>query len=312
MNERKFLPTLERFEPSIIDHSIRRELKDCPRRAFYKYWLGKRPVSDSAPYLTWGTSYHKFREVLELSGNFLKAMEEGLAIWEAAYPNGVTGNLDWMNKDRLMRSFGVAFKWWTNEKKQGDIEVIGVEVPFNVELPDQTKTSGRADQIVRWHGQIWGRDFKTTTKDEIFYKRSISPNDQFDRYTYAESVLSGEQVRGQIIEVLFNDKEPKTRRGGLKDYGPLIYSLLATRSQKEIDEWIEEERIHNEILAIYIAEDIWPKNESQCTWCPYHIVCTMQTEEGMISKLEDSNLFKIFIWDNTLASEVKSGTTGAN
>ena len=303
--ERKFLPTLERHPPLIIDHSTRKELKDCARRAFYKYWLNLRPAKDDAPYLAWGTAYHKFREVLELEG-IAKALPAGVAVWEDAFPSGVEGNLAWMNKERLLKSFGVAFQWWTNEKKQGDIEVIGVEVPFNVELPDGSKTSGRADQIVRWHGQIWGRDFKTTTKDEIFYKRSISPNDQFVRYTYAESVLSGEQVRGQIVEVLFNDKEPKTRRGGLKDYGPLIYSLLATVTPREIEYWLKSEAVWNEILAIYEAEDIWPMNETQCTWCPFHIVCTMQTEDGMISKLTDPDLFKHFIWDNANPDGVKN------
>ena len=45
---------------------------------------------------------------------------------------------------------------------------------------------GRADQIVKWSGKVWGRDFKTSSKDGAFYQRQLDPNEQFTGYTYAE------------------------------------------------------------------------------------------------------------------------------
>ena len=299
--ERKFLPTLERHPPIIIDNSVRKELKDCARRAFYKYWLNKVPAGDIAPPLVWGTAYHKFREVLELTGSFTKAVEEGMVPWDEAYPRGIDleNKLAWMTKERLLRTFGVGFTWWSNERKQGDIKVMAVETPFNVELPDGSKISGRLDQMVKWHGQVWIRDFKTTAKEEQMYKRSVNPNAQFDTYVYAGEKLSGSRPAGAIVEVMYNEKEPAKRRSNSKDtYGPLIYSLMVAKTAEEIEQWIQEELAYQQVQEIYEFNDVWPKNESQCSWCPFHIVCTMQTEEGMITKLEDTNLFHTRIWDN--------------
>jgi hypothetical protein len=301
----KFLPTLPRYENPIIDHSAMKEFKNCHRKYAYHYVLGKVPVESAAP-LEWGTSYHTYREVLQKTGSHGEAMIKGAAIWTKAYPNGVQEDekkWQFYTLERLYRSFGVAYAHVQIEQKQDRIKVIGTEVAFNVELPDGTKTSGRVDQLIRWNGQLWGRDFKTTSKEEYIYKRSIEPNDQIDRYTYAESVLSGEQVQGQLIEIMFNTQSPANPRVK-KEYGPLIYTLVAARSKSQIDTWVEEQGIFNEELARCRSLDIWPKNESNCGFCPYHMVCTSMTTEGMVAKLEDESFYITRVWDNTRAEIV--------
>lgn len=309
----KFLPTMPRYRNEIIDHSAMKEFKVCHRKHFYHYELGKVPVEPAAP-LHWGTAYHTFREILQNTDSFPQAMKEGAKVWTDAYPDGVGEDehkWKFMTLERLLKSFGVAYEHVQVEKKQGRITVIGTEVPFNVELPGGIKTSGRVDQLIRWNGQLWGRDFKTTSKEEVMYKRSIEPNDQIDRYTYAESVLSGEQVQGQLIEVMFNTQAPEKPRVK-KEYGPLVYTLVASRSKQQIETWLEEQTIYNEELKRCRELDIWPKNESQCSFCPYHMVCTSMTEEGMRYKLEDENFYITRVWDNTRAEVVTQKAEATN
>lgn len=304
----RLLPMLPRYENPIIDHSAMKEFKNCHRKYAYHYVFGKVPVEPAAP-LNWGTAWHTFREVLQNTGSYGEAMKAGAAVWTNAYPNGVGESekkFQFMTLERLLRSFGVGYEHVQIEKKQGRIVVIGTEVAFNIELPGGTKTSGRVDQIIRWNGQLWGRDFKTTSKEEALYKRSIEPNDQIDRYTYAEGVLSGEQVQGQLIEILFNTQAPDKPRVK-KEYGPLIYTLVAARSKAQIETWLEDQTIFNEELARCRTLDIWPKNESQCAFCPYHMVCTSMTEEGMKNKLEDENFYITRVWDNTRAEATVYG-----
>jgi hypothetical protein len=198
-----------------------------------------------------------------------------------------------------MQSCDVAFRHWEHEKDQGKIEVLAVEQPFNVELVKNSGefTSGRFDQIIRFNGRVWGRDFKTTSKDLRFYDRTLTPNDQFTRYTYAESLLKGERVRGQFIEVLYNAKETKSKSGG-----PTLQTYLAERTDFELDDWLNDEMFTRKTIQASREADRWPKNEKGCTFCHFHSVCKIGSENGQLSKLRAEYVQRE--WDNTKTGEV--------
>lgn len=288
------------MEPLILDHSAIAEYKDCPRRYFFHIVLGFNS-KDTEIYFSFGTSYHKFREHLELSnGDFKYALLKAVTYWDKHQGDDPAPDtrFGFMTRLRLMQSCKVAFDSWTKEKALGKIVVLSVEQPFNVELKlgSGEYTSGRFDQIIRWNGKIWGRDFKTTSKDLKYYERGTTPNDQFTRYTYAESLLAGERIEGQLIEVLFNAKGPK-KSPTIENTGPLIRSYPVSRTDFEIADWLNDELFWRKSIQISRETDTWPKNEKGCTFCKFHSVCKLGSEGSQKSKLLAE--FKVQEWDNT-------------
>lgn len=286
--KRTFMSKYERHEPLIKDHTSVIAAKTCLRKYFYQIVIAKRPKED-AIYFAWGSAYHKFREILELTKDLPKAMTAGAGVWQAKQgANPPVGHkFEFLTAERLIKSFTVAYEHWQEEKRQNRVEVLAVEQPFNVELADGSFTSGRVDQIVRWGGKIWGRDFKTSSKEGMFYSRSLEPNDQFTRYTFAESKLAGEPVQGQIIEVLYNSKKE----------GPRISTYTAARSRYQLEQW-EKENIHfNKIISLSRNEDVWPMQEVGCPFCPYHSVCKLPSEAAQMAQLDAEYVTRP--WDNT-------------
>jgi len=312
---RIFMPKYNRYEPKIRDSTSIKSWKTCQRKYFYEIVLGFSS-RETPPYFAWGSAYHKFREVLEVAYGFghgkpekfddtkaaeayVAATQAGLAYWKKhgrEQPQDPKNKYAFMTTERLLKSFIEAFKHWSLEKKQGRIEVIAVEQAFNVQLSDGSSTSGRADQIVRWNGRLWGRDWKTTSKDTAFYTRQLEPNDQFTRYTLAEGKLSGEQIQGQFVEVLYNANATKN-----DTKGPKIIEFTTSRTPQQLAIFEREQIFINKQLELNRMYDIWPMHEPACPFCPFHSVCSRPTEAGMMAQLEQH--FKIAPWDNTRVDE---------
>jgi hypothetical protein len=305
---KKFMAKYDRYEPVILDHTAMISAKTCKRKYFYQIVLGRVPKED-AIYFAWGSAYHKFREILErqygygnlkplkfdeqlANASFVIAANAGVDYWRKhGKDQGVDDKFSWMTSPRLLKSFAVAFKHWMLEKQQGKIEILAVEQAFNIQLPDGSYRSGRADQIIKWNGKTWGRDFKTSSKDGVFYARTLDPNEQFTGYTYAEGKLTGEQIQGQIIEVLYNAKATKK-----EEKGPEIVVLTASRTDYQLEMWEKEHMFYKKIIDMCRSEDIWPMEEVGCSFCPYHAVCKQGSEAGMMYQLESQ--FNVRPWNN--------------
>lgn len=311
--KKDFMSKFDRYEPVILDHTAIIAAKQCLRKYFYRLCLGRAPTED-AIYFAWGSAYHKFREVLEKCYGIgddkpkkfdeekamqamLQALNEGLDYWRKhGKDQQVTDKFSWMTAGRLLSSFKKAFEHWKEEKKRNNIEVIAVEQPFNVQLKDGSHRSGKADQIVRWNGKVWGRDFKTTSKDTSFYQRNLDPNEQFSGYTFAEKELAGETVQGQIIELLFNGKSTKK-----EEKGPEIVSLVASRTSYQLQEWERDTIFWTDIIRQARERDHYPMSEVGCNFCEYHQVCKQGNEAAMIYQLESN--YKLSPWDNQKIGE---------
>ena len=307
--ERRFMAKYDRYEPKIRDSTAIRSLKSCPRKYFFEIVLG-RTSKETAIYFAWGSAYHLFREVLEKQYGyghnrpavfdeekakeaFAIAAMEGTNYWKKhGQDQDVNSKYSFATMGRLLKSFMAAFEHWKKEKMQGRIEVIAVEQPFNVQLADGSYTSGKADQIIRWSGKLWGRDFKTSSKDVAFYSRQLEPNDQFTRYTLAEGKLAGETIRGQFVEVLYNSKPTKN-----KENGPEIHEFTTSRTPYQLEQFEHEQTIINRQLALYRETDTYPMHEISCPFCPFHSVCSKPNEAAMMAQLEMH--FKVRPWDNT-------------
>lgn len=310
---RRFMARMDRYEPLVRSSSAIRLWKTCNRYYFLRVVLGWVP-KDKEIVLLWGSSYHHFRYILELrygvgkdappkfdaekgANAFAEASQQGLAMFKKGNLVAAPGTkFEFMTTERLLKSFIVAYKHWSKEKQQGRIEVVAVEQVCNIKLSDGTYTSIRADQIIRWNGKLWGRDFKTTTKDSAFFARQLEPNDQFTRYTLVESRVTGEPVQGQFVELLWNAKPTKN-----KTNGPEIVELTTSRTPNQLLEFEADHEIINQQIALSRKADRWPMEEISCPFCPMHSVCQKPTENGMMAALEMH--YVVSPWDNTRVGE---------
>lgn len=310
-----FMPKYDRFEPIVKDHSAIRLAKECFRLYFFRIVLG-RDSKEAPVHFAWGSAYHKFREVLEkeygvgheapktfdlarADAAFQAALKAGLALWQKKGQEQMPGTrYDFMTGPRLLMSFKVAYEHWKREKGFGRIEVIAVEQVFTVAVGDSEYfTSGKADQIVRWNGKLWGRDWKTSSQDEAFFKRNLEPNDQFTRYTYVEGKLAGEPIQGQLVQRMYNAKGTKSEP--MK--GPSIDEHTASRTPWQIQEWIKDEIHWRKMLDQCREEDNYPMNEGHCPYCPFHLVCQKPSESAMMTQLESG--YAVRVWDPSKADE---------
>lgn len=284
---KRFLPKYDRFEPVVQDSTAARCAFVCKRKYFYKIVLGFKSKRTSAP-LEFGSAYHLFREELEKScmnqvaslDQVNNAMDKAVALWKKSNAQEPVGaRYDFLTTERLVASCFKANAHRDAEIKTGKIKVLATEQNFTVELRDGSKVGGRADQIISWNGRPYGRDFKTTSILGKYYIRKLEPNDQFSRYTFGESKLTGETVWGQFVEVLYNTKKE----------GPTIENFITNRTDYQIKTWENELIFYNEnILKNCRDADIWPMESSDesCPRCEFRSVCNSISEAGIMSKLE--------------------------
>lgn len=291
-------PSLPRFNPEIYDSSTMKLAKECFRKYFYRIVLGRvSPKSNYEVIFNFGSAYHKFREVLELSymAGDAREVSFGKAIAAISQMKLVAGEgkYEFLTRQRLLETCQVAFEHWKKEKDSKRIEVIAVEQPFNIQLPNGKFIGGRADQIVKWSGKIWGRDFKTTSKIESYFNMTLDPNDQATRYVYMESKLTfgnsaitdGRYINGIIFEVIQNTKTTK----------PKIYNCLVTKNQFQLETWEREELFMHEMLELCKEKDIYPMCETSCSFCDYAKVCKAPSESSQENILKNDYLLSP--WD---------------
>jgi hypothetical protein len=283
----KLFPNLPRAEPFFQDSSAYKLLTDCRWKYFLRIVLGRVPAEGNSNQLVldFGSHYHKFRELLEKEG-YSKAMTYIISV--NLPPTDPKSKWGFLDHQRLVKSCHVAFEHWKVEKQQKKIEVVAVEQPFNIELFPGHFIGGRADQIVKWNGRLWGRDFKTTTKDEPFFVKGIDPNDQAIRYIVGESAVHGQEIQGILFEVMYNTKT----------VGPKIYTKPSTRNPYQIETWKKAQEFNSRQLKVMREEDIWPMDDGyKCGYCEYHIICRTgnpQSQEGLLKQK-----FKFQPWDHT-------------
>jgi hypothetical protein len=291
----KYLPQLQRVEPKVIDHSGLKIYKDCQKRYFFRVVLGLKP-KETAHLLNWGTVYHKFREVLEKEyirveekdkvGPFKAAIIAGLDYWERNIKEPAPeSKYGFLTKDRFVLSCKEAYESWLKEKRLGQIKVLAVEQSFSIVLPDGTETCGRIDQIIKWAGKIWIRDFKTSTKPASIFENGINPNDQALRYIYAGTVLHGQPVFGAVFDVLYN----------VKSKGPEVYMKMTTRNEYQVKQWLEEQAHWTVKLSYSRDHESYGHNESGCGWCDFHHICKQSSEASQYNVIKTG--YKFDPWD---------------
>lgn len=285
---RKLLPTLPRFEPENMDHTATKCFKECPRKYFYRMVLGRTsPAGKWESVFAWGSSIHKFLEVLYETGDAGAATAAGLTIFRA--PSNLS--FEFQTKERLLINFAKLMKMYKEETSNGVIRVEAIEQPFNMVFVDGISIGGRFDQLIRWNGRTWIRDWKTTSKQIQYFKQGLEPNDQAIRYIYAASCLQhGVDENGYPNRVI--DGVLFTAIYNTKTVGPEIQGIPSSRTLVQVRKWVDEQVFIHKQMAACREADVWPMHEVSCSFCDYRQVCTQPSEAAMENMLKSAYLLQ--------------------
>jgi hypothetical protein len=284
---RKFLPVLDRYEPENMDHSATKVFKECPRKYFYRIVLGRTaPEGKWASVFAWGSSIHKFLELYYNEETKTSAPVEALKIFRS--PTNLS--FDFQDKDQLFLAFSLLMKMVDEEKKNGVIQVQAIEQPFILKFPDGINIGGRFDQIIKWNGRVWIRDWKTTSKQLQYFKAGLEPNDQAIRYIWAASCLTygvdeegypNKVVDGVLFCAIYLNKTIASKKKG-----PEITNISSSRNKNQVFRWMKEQMFIHKQMEHCREEDAWPMHEVSCGFCDYRQVCNQPSEASMENMLK--------------------------
>lgn len=248
----KFPISLPVYEPEVFDNTIAQAHATCPRKGLYEYGLRRAPIGTNYAF-SWGTAYHKYREVLSkllmtYEGKDVPdeahslAMKTALEKWEQPE---LGHKRDWMTTLRLIKTLEAARARVAHERKTGLLRVVRTEDAFDLELPaSHERWGGRIDEVIEQAGQLWIRDFKTSSMMGKTYDDTFDPNGQMTGYTWAGEQLSGQRIQGVLVEVIYNTSKQ----------GPDFHQFLSARSPGQIEQWYEGTKVEIATIRGYYEQ----------------------------------------------------------
>ena len=144
--------------------------------------------------------------------------------------------------------------------KEGEVLVTNNEQPYLL--------CGHMDRVVNFNDQLFVMDHKTTiTTPSQYYFNQYEPHNQMTLYTIAGQVVLNAPIKGVIVRAaqILLDKEHR------------FVSGFTLRTPDQLDEWMEDLRLHLERAEEYATRGYWPMNDTACDkfgGCKFRGVCS--------------------------------------
>lgn len=285
----------------LYDNTRLSEYKKCPRKYYFRHmrhWIrkGVKP----AP-LAFGGAWHSAMDVVwgmisqgEKDDDKVgkEAMKAFLRTWkeeEQPWPMDI-------EQEKMMapRTPGIAAEMLVEYIRlrrnyiENTYELVSIEEPFLAPIDPSTDYFGyigKRDKIVKFQGQYWAIEHKTTTlydKKHGFrqsYLDSYSPNSQTDGYAHSLHMRYGKQAGGVLVDIALVHK---TEHSWFK-------LLPLTRRTELLDSWLNDtrdwifrierdrDRLANDVSEEHEVMTAFPRNTESCfnynTMCSYRDVC---------------------------------------
>lgn len=304
--KRKFLPTLERAEPIVYDHTAIKTFMKCPREYFYRIVCGRKQKKQELEVIYgWGNAIHKFAECHGKGMTLEKCREEAFMLYKIPPPGSKWDHLDMKRFADTMKMLGT---FLDNERAERVVTCENIEQPFNMDMPDGEQIGGRWDATIKFAGQSWVRDWKTTTKRNDWFADTLNPNDQATRYVYAYSRAMGwttenrdrtRRCQGIEFVIIENQKPSKKSREnpGSDASPPKLVKHPISKSDDELITFEQEQLHYHKLIDTCRTQDVWPMSPTNCSWCDYKSVCRKATDSSREYALRTE--FVHSVWDHT-------------
>ena len=127
---------------------------------------------------------------------------------------------------------------------------------------------GHMDRVVTFNDQLFVMDHKTTvTTPSQYYFDQYEPHNQMTLYTIAGQVVLNAPVKGVIVRAaqILLEKEHR------------FVSGFTLRTADQLDEWMNDLRLHLERAEDYATRGYWPMNDTSCNnygGCKFRGICS--------------------------------------
>ena len=127
---------------------------------------------------------------------------------------------------------------------------------------------GHMDRVVSFNDQLFVMDHKTTTTTPSqYYFDQYAPHNQMTLYTIAGQVVLNAPIKGVIVRAaqILLDKENR------------FVSGFTLRTPDQLEEWMNDLRLHLERAEDYAIRGYWPMNDTACDkfgGCKFRGVCS--------------------------------------
>lgn len=298
-----------------IDNFALQTFQDCPWKYNLRIKKGWTPRAKSAP-LGFGSCMHEGLAAWYKTGSKAAA----LAAIEESWPLGMPSE-DYRNKTKAV---SVMLDYTKKYAAEG-FSVVGapdnpmIEKAFtldtgmflscikcgpvagawdmehgdtcpNCEEPlEPIEYGGIVDGIVEFSGKVYILEHKTTSQLGSQYFYQFHPNNQVTGYIWGARGMSGRRVGGAIINAIGVYKASPTK----------FEREITTRSDSELEEWLENIRCSAELLWQCEREDTWPTHSRMCTMygrCEFHSVCVLAEPADREKMLQSA--YRLERWDH--------------
>ena len=144
---------------------------------------------------------------------------------------------------------------------------------------------GHLDRVVTFNDQTLVMDRKTTSiEPSTYYFSQYSPNNQMSLYTLAGQVVLNTIIKGVVIDAA----QPKLEV-------PNVYGRGFTyRTPAQLEEWLNDLRIHLYMAEQYATIGYWPQNDTACDkfgGCKFRGVCSR--DPGVRGRFLEADFVKL-------------------
>jgi len=250
----------------IYDASCISDYLHCPKLFYWRWVRGLVPKEEPAP-LFFGRVMHEALKVWYETG------DKGLALKEFdAIPAIGIGD------DRRTKEHGIViFEEYLSRWGQESWEVLQLEKEFQLDMLNGKKYAGRLDEVVKWNGQIYVVDHKTTSQLGAYFFKGFRPSVQMDGYSYACRKIWG-QCSGVVINGISIAAKPKERFG--RD--------VSVRTPDELDRFAVQFDLWTDMIEMSLSSKVFPMFYTACNnygSCRYWDLC-VYGETGMEDKFK--------------------------
>lgn len=269
----------------VITNSSRRVFFECPRSYYYKYERLLQSTSIGTALLI-GNVIHEGLALL-LHGEPMKVVLKKVRKFIGKLRRTLIGqDLEKFEKDATIVE-GMLIAWDSHRGLLAKAKVFkwdgepAIEVPFEVELPDNIMFSGKLDTLCRFKRQLWLGEHKTAGPSTVDggYVERLYVDHQIVGYTWAAEQLLGKKLGGVLYNVLGKPgirqrtkKSPETLAQFTtrltKEYKSkptqYLYSTALERRGEDVDNWPNVVAATAKLIREARETGVWLQHDHQC------------------------------------------------
>lgn len=254
------------FEDRIWDYTSLDIFLTCRKKFYWRIVRGLTPER-KAPALSFGSGIHDALDLYYTDGN----MEMAIKKFEETHKD---------TEDETLRTVAIGKKvleWYAKVYPTEPFEVFGKpEIGFTFPIGD-IMWGGRIDLPIRWSGDLWVMEHKTTSRLSSYFFHQFELNMQVSSYILALEAFTGEKVQGCMINAIEPWKELKRPTAKSKKPEDHFARSPIPRLPHQKEQFKETVQQVVRDIKICSDKDEWYPNEHSCIWynrkCPFHQLC---------------------------------------